>query len=280
MGPVRAGLLAALLAGLVLPAAGALTPEEWASLQTARLSSSLDRDPGAAIAVYEALLEHQDATEPGRGEVLYWLARALAEDGRDEEAVRVMEQAARVSDAREQARSWQGLFEISRNPVRALPYAEGFEKNLGHVVRGWPRGMAGDLGIDRENPRKPFLRWRTTVQDGEEDWLALGLAEGASQLGRVRVRARSTAFESWLQITLLGDDGRAWSTPAIQVPADAWRDINVDLDDFFPADPAAAVSAGRPGRIQRVLVREVTAFYARSRGQHAVHLDELELLPR
>ena len=276
-----AGVLLALGLGLLSarPAA-ALTPEAWASLQTARLSSSLDGDPAAAVVVYEALLEHQQADEPGRGQILYWLARALAEAGRDAEAVRIMEQAARLPESREAARTWQGLFAVSRRPVEALPYIEGFEKSPGHVIRGWPRGRMSDLGIERSDASKPHLRWATTVQDGEEDGLVIGLGPGADRLGRMRLRARSSAFEAWLQVSLVGVDGRMWSTPAIQVPTEHWRSVALDLDDFYPADPAAAVTTGRPDRVQQVQVRDVTAFYARSRGPHLLHLDDLELLPR
>lgn len=270
-------------AAVCLAAAGpasALTPEAWANLQTARLSSSLDGDPGAAIAIYEALLEHQQADEPGRGQVLYWLARAHAEAGRDAEADRIMEQAARLPESRVAARTWQGHFALARRPVLSLPYVEGFEASHGHVVRGWPHGRVRDLGIDRTDPAKPYLRFATTVQDGEEDRLVIGLAPGASRLGRLRLRARSTGFEAWLQVSLVGVGGRVWSTPAIQVPTDHWRSIALDLDDFYPADPAAAVTAGRPDAIQQVQVREVTAFYARSRGPHQLHVDDLELWGR
>ncbi len=262
---------------LLLGVAAATSPEEWASLNAARLASSLDRDPQAAVAIYETLLKHQHDEDPTRGKVLYWMGRALAESGEDDASRVVMDQVVQIADWREAARTWQGEFALARRPVVSLPYVERFETDPGHVVRGWPQGSPTDLTVDHEVPGIRFLRWRSEVRDGEEDDLVVGLQGAATRLRTVRITTRSEGFEAWIQVSLLGADGRSWSTPAIQVPTSTWRDVSLGLDDFYPSDPSLALVGGRPGRVVRVHVREVTASYARERGEHALLFDTLEL---
>ena len=56
-------------------------PEIWSALYNARLIESADRDQRAASDVYEAVLEHLEAEDPLRGELLYALGRARLDAG-------------------------------------------------------------------------------------------------------------------------------------------------------------------------------------------------------
>ena len=77
-------MLAALLA-LSGPAL-ASGPAVWAALYNGRLIDAADRDHGAAIAVYETLLEDLGPEDPLRGQLLLSLGRAQRDAGRHEEA--------------------------------------------------------------------------------------------------------------------------------------------------------------------------------------------------
>ncbi len=252
------------------------SPESWAALHAGRLMSALDRDAPAAAAVYEALLPGLDPGSPLQGEAWYWLGRARMDAGDLEGARAAMREAARVPSARAMAREWLALVRLAEQEVESLPHVERFEANTGRLVRSWAAADPEALEVVHEpGLGTGALSWVTDVVEGASDGVVIGLSPRAARVGRVRVRLQAAAFEAWVQVVLTAADGDRVATPAIQVPAGAWREVEVALDDFFPVEGAIEES----GDFRRLALVDVTADFARVRGPRRLYVDDLELLP-
>lgn len=191
------GALLALLA-LLIGAAQAATPEEWAGLYNGRLAAAIDRDPVQAITIYEAILSNLSATDPLRGDLLYWLGRAHYEVG-DLDAARAALLGAAAAprganDPREIAdslRTWSGR--IQTVPARTQPEAK----------------ISGDAV------------WR------------LAFDELPKPVNEIRLRLRSEGGATVVRVDLMTLDGRRLpSLESVELPADEWTDLTLEMSDF------------------------------------------------
>ena len=63
----------------------------WQGMYEGRLMEAADGDTQQAIAWYRGLVEALPEEDPSRGELLYWLARALYSHGEAQEALSLLE---------------------------------------------------------------------------------------------------------------------------------------------------------------------------------------------
>lgn len=280
-----AALLCAGLAGAGLAGAGLLglgahagEPEVWAALNDGRLVQSLDRDPGAAVAIYEAVLNHLPDDDPIRGDLLYWLGRASFEAGDLEEALTSLEAAARDPSVHDVARTLSGRIQLQRLVVPALPYLEDFDLGRGNWVRGWPRGQDDDLTTaNLDTPGEAALAWTVDVREGEEDYVVLPLAPQRRPLQRVRLFMRSEVFGSHVRILLEDTSGRSWTAPLMELHTDHWTPVDIPLGAFVPAEAPASRQRPDGTAIRALLVKDVSAFHDVPRGNNVIYFDDVEI---
>jgi tetratricopeptide (TPR) repeat protein len=268
------GLL--LIAALTSPAQ-ADSPEEWAALYNARLMASADRDPAAAIAVYDAVLQHLADDDPLRGELLYWRGRARLEEGDRDVAIADLRQAADEPRSGPQARAYLGRILLAENTVHKLPHNETFDDDGGAWVRGWPQGRLDDLAVvSLADQQGRVLAWRRVVREAEPDSIHLALSPGAAP-ERLSMAIRSDRFDAWLRILAEDADGGRWTASVLQISSDGWLNLDLAIDTFVPADAPASRQRPDGTPIVRLEIRDVTAFHAQDRGENRIFIDDISI---
>ncbi len=271
------GLLVALA---LLGGARADEPEVWSSLYAGRLLASADADHSAAMAAYEAVLDHLPADDPQRGALSYWLGRALLDAGEPQRAWGLLVEAAKSSDhqLRFGARKLLAGLQLAEARVLSLPLTARFSDSSSPLVRGWTRGALEDLRVVQDaRGGTPALQWSVDVVAGQDDFLRAALGPEAQKLSRLRLRLGATRFASQVRVLLEDNEGVRWTAPVLAVPKEGWLPVELDLADFAPADAPAAGRRPRLGSIRALELRDVTAFLSEDRGPNALLVAELEL---
>ncbi len=221
-----------LWASILMGTAWASGPEDWAALHSGRLSSSLDREPAAARAIYEAVVEQIDDDDPLRGECVYWLGRAAFESGKRDEAIALLGAVDGRSSVAAAARSLRGRLGVQRHLVTTLPAELNLVGPNAQVVPGWSPGMAPiETLVDAD---RPMLSWPVTMDAVQVGFLAIGLAPTAGRVDTVRMEARSTEVAlavRWVAETVGG--GTWLGAPQVLRPG-MWQTVSVDLDTLRP----------------------------------------------
>lgn len=268
-------MLAALLA-LSGPAL-ASGPEVWAALYNGRLIDAADRDHGAAIAVYETLLEDLGPEDPLRGQLLLSLGRAQRDAGRHEEAWWSLLAAAGQGQpaVRADARRVLAAMQLRAQAVTALPLTVDFSDSVAPFVRGWARGELDDLRVREEGGGA--LAWQVDVAAADDDFLRLELAPPAGPVEQVAMRLHADRFDAQVRVMVEDTQGQRWTAPVLSVPTAGWVSVAYAAEDFAPADAPAALRRPDPAEIRAVELRDVTGFHSTSRGENVVLVDDLVL---
>jgi len=270
--PAGWALLWALLAApLYASDARAAGPEVWAALQDARLAESADRDPGAAIAIYETVLHHLDDGDSLRGELLIQLARARFDDGDIEGARAALVEASTEPVVSARARAWRVQVDAYQRRVQHVPMSENFHSGTGPFVLGWsaaPQAAigGGDLG----------LVWHTVVRDGRDDYVLAAVDAQAGSIHRLGLGLQADDIDAQVRVIVEDDGGRRWTAPVIDLAVG--QPVNVDLAvaDLLPAQPGSP-SAVDPAGIRVVMLQDVTAFHSAARGQNQIRVQHFSL---
>ena len=212
-------------------AASAAGPEDWAALHSGRLFSSLDRDPAAAVAVYEAVIDHLDEDDPLRGDFLYWLGRAWLETGDGEQAVQILDQVDGRSPMSSLARDFRGRLELTRYPVRSLPMIIEASTRPHPLTPGWG-SHSPDLEVVYQG--LPHFSWPIAAESVRSDFLALGLVPGQGRLHSVVVDARSTEALLAVRIVVETWSGGTWVSPTQVLRPGVWTEVTASLDSLLP----------------------------------------------
>ncbi len=268
-----------LLALLALTApAEASGPEVWGALYDARLASSADRDPAAAVAIYETVLEFLAADDPIRGEMSYWLARELVLEGKTEAALELLIEAARFPEVHDRARTLRGELLAQRNRVSSLPFSATFEEGRGPLLRGWPGGDESDLQLVEEpDPGDSALAWSVLVSPGRDDFLAVALEPGEAVPEALSFALYSETQSTFLRVVFLDEEGARWTSRVLPVPADEWVGVQLVVSELIRADAPFSEETVDPTALMRLEIRDVTAFHSDVRGAHRIILDDIEL---
>jgi hypothetical protein len=261
--------------GLVL-SAEAGPPEAWASLHDARLSQSLDQDPAAAIAIYEAMLSHTPTHDPMRGELLYWLGRARWSAGDAPGAQKTLQSAAATDSGKRRARILLSRMAARGRAMRHVPYRQEFGLDLGPLVRGGEVGEDEDLRWS-EGPGGRVAEWTTEVVAGVEDTVIAAFDTDGERVRRIRVRIYAEIFPAHIRILVEDDRGGSWTAPVVVVEAGRWQVIDVPLSGFVNAEAPAAQGSPNGKRLKWLTIRDVTAAHSEDRGPRRLMIDDLEL---
>ena len=269
-----------MLAGLVLATAGALAsgPEMWASLYDARLAAAMDRDPSAAIDIYETGLAFLPDDDPIRGELSYWLARERFMQGQPELAREALLDATNHTDSHDHARSFIAELDRTALEVTSLPLELDFSDGTGPWMRGWPQGDLDDLRTqEADAPGGMALAWRVVVTPGRDDFIAMPLNPDAIVPTRLQLFVWSSEQPTWLRILFHDTDGRRWTSPVIEVPALDWTAVDLTVADLIRADAPFAREAPPEGGLVMLEIRDVTAFHSEVRGPNELLFDDMLL---
>ena len=266
-----------MLCGL-LGVAQAATPEVWAGLHDGRLVASIDRDAGAAVAIYESLLRDLGDDDSLRAELLYWLGRARFNAGDVGGARAALEAASRDAQVHDRARTFLGWVEVRTGAISTLPYREDFDVGTGAWVRGWPGGdvddldaVLGDSGDDR------MLVWKLEVREGEDDRIILPMTSLNRRPTGLRFLARAKVFPLHLRVQLEDAKGQVYSTAPIKVPAQEWAQVELSTEDFALSFAPQRRAQRLPKDLQGMIFRDVSAFHGEWRGENSLMLDDVEL---
>ena len=233
-------LLAALLLLLSASPAWSAEAEVWAAMHNGRLASAFDRDPLQSIAIYEAVLEHLPRRDPQRGELLLALGRAHMDAGNPEAARAVLTEAATLPTARDEAATLLKLLDVWESRVTELPY--------------------------RSTPSATLARG--------ESW-RLYFAELPVAIDEITILVLAEGEPTVLRIELESLDGRRLpSLDAVEVPADTWLDLPLDMSDL------RAVLSSTPGTVggdRRLWMLTLQALEGASSQDAVLQIAEVEV---
>jgi tetratricopeptide (TPR) repeat protein len=280
---LRARQAAGLALGLGLAAAAgrgvarADGPEDWSALFNARLLQSADNDADGAAAAYETLLAQLPADDPLRPEVLYWLGRARAEQGRPDEAVEALRAAAGDARVRARARAFHEALRLGQRAVRGLPLGTGFDAGDAQpFVRAADDGDPDDLSTQVAPGHGQVLAWAREVREGADGVLLVRLDGAAQAVERLGLALGTVGGPAHVRVRALDADGRWWTAPLVSLPPNTWARVDLRRGDFLPAEaPAAARALTSP--ITRLELRDLTAAHDVFRGEHTLRVDDLTL---
>jgi len=235
---VRLRLATAVLLGMAgWTTALASGPEDWAALHSGRLISSLDRDPAAAVSVYEAVIDHLPDDDPLRSDYLYWLGRAWFETGDAARSLETLQEVDGRSKVGTVSRNFRGRLELTRHPVASLPTTIDAKTSPLPLIPGWG---AHSAPLDVIHQGMPHLSWPIAVDAVRAGFLAVGLAPDAGRLEGVRVEARSTEVVLAVRIVAETWDGGTWvGAPQVLRPG-LWTEVTATPDSLRPQRPTDA----------------------------------------
>lgn len=214
-------------------------PEDWAALHSGRLMHALERDPSAAISVYEAVIEHLDEGDPHRSEYLYWLGRAWFDSGDADQAAEVLARVDGRSIVGPAARTLRGRIELDRSRVPHLPAPLDLTATPTPVVPGWSAGTpAVPLTVVPPAGGGPAtVMWPIATEDVRAGFLAVGLAPGAGTFEGVRFEARSSEVVLAARVVVETFDGRTYAgVPSVLRPQ-VWTDVDARVSQLRPQRP-------------------------------------------
>jgi hypothetical protein len=241
-------------------------PEEWAALHSGRLMAALDRDPMAAISVYEAVIEHLDADDPLRADYMFWLGRAWFEADHPEEATTALSAIDSRSSVSLTARALHGRIKLDQNRLQSLPLTIEPAPDGAPLVVGWSADAAPLKVVPSAGGGPTTLSWPLATDQLRAGFLAIGLDPDAGRLSGVRLEAQSSTVVLAARVIVETFDGQTYAgVPSVLRPG-VWTDVearvgqlrsrspgNDPLDprnvsmvaiEMAPVDPASVSSGG------------------------------------
>lgn len=246
-------------------------PEIWAALNDARLAEAEDRDPGAAIAIYETVLHHLPDDDPLYGELLLQLARARFDQDDLVGARKALTDASEDPQVGARARAWLVQLGAYSARVQGLPLETSFEAGSTPFVLGWSAAPEASLQTGDRG-----LVWTNLVRDGRDDYLLAAIDEEAGPVRGVRLAVEATELTAHMRLILEDDGGRRWTAPVVQVPPGRITELSLATSELLPAQ-GSGLDLADPSRIRVIMLQDVTAFHSTERGLDHLVLHRLEL---
>jgi hypothetical protein len=264
---------------LVLGTATAGGPEIWASQYDGRLSQAMDRNPTAAISIYETILGGMPEADPLRGEVLYWLGRARWSFGDAEGAMETLKTAETHNPSNKgQATALLGRLKALDTAIKRLPFTQDFRRGFQPLVRGWGVGKRTDLRIIAgPDSGDAVAAWQVSVRDGGDDFLTFALDTGFQSVQRLRMSLMARAFPMHIRFLVEDVQGRRWTGPIQIVETDTWTAVDLNINRLVSASAPAAGQHPNGRELRWVVLRDVTAVHAEDRGENELLIDDLGL---
>lgn len=214
-------------------------PEDWAALHSGRLMHAMERDPTAAISVYEAVIEHLDEGDPHRSEYLYWLGRAWFDSGDADRAREVLAQVEGRSIVGPAARTLRGRIDLDRSRIPGLPTTLDLTATPTPLVPGWSAGTpAVPLTVIPPAGGGPAtVSWPIATEDVRAGFLAVGLAPEAGRFDGIRFEARSSEVVLAARVVVETFDGHTYAgVPSVLRPQ-VWTDVDARVSQLRPQRP-------------------------------------------
>ncbi len=248
-------------------------PEEWAALHSGRLMAALDRDPMAAISVYEAVIEHLDADDPLLADYMFWLGRAWFEADQPQKATASLLAVDSRSSVSLTARALHRRIELDQNRLKAFPAVIDPAPDGAPIVVGWSAEAAPLEVVPSVSGGPATLSWPLTTDQLRAGFLAIGLDPDAGTLEGVTLDAQSSTVVLAARIIVETFDGQTYAgVPSVLRPGE-WTRVearigqlrarspgNTSLDpqnvsmvaiEMAPVDPGS-VSAGGEVRMRSI----------------------------
>lgn len=251
--------------------------EAWQDLHSARLAEAVDHDVDRAERIYRRLIQNLASDDPIREEALYSLGTSLYSSGRVDDAIDVLLEGNRTAQRRGRFQDLLQLIELDLTSVRRIPTQWNFSTETHGLLHPWGYQAKGSLRIVPLGDGNRVLAWSTEVTASEDDQLVIGFNEPTPPPRGLRFDVASTLFDTWLEVMVYDDLGRAWSWPEGRLRARTNHLITFDL----PFSGFAAADTGEgdldPSTIDRLVLRDVSAFQGTFFGTHDVLLDDVEI---
>lgn len=254
-----------------------LPVEAWQDLHRARLAEALDHDVDRAERIYRRLIQNLAASDPIREEAMYSLGNALYSAGRHDEAVDVLLEGNRTATRRARFQDLLQLIELDQTSVRRIPVRWDFGSDAHGLLHPWGYQEKGSLRIAARPDGNNVLAWSTRVAAGEEDQLLIGFDRPEPAPTGMRFDIAATVYDGWVEVLLYDDLGRAWTWGEGRLRARTGLLITFELpfEGFVRADELAGTLD--PTTIDRLVIRDVTAFHGTRGGEHDLLFDDVEI---
>ncbi|MCO4743725.1 MAG: hypothetical protein KC912_02980 [Proteobacteria bacterium] len=265
----------ALFAG---PASAQQLPvQAWQDLHRARLAEAIDHDVDRAERIYRRLIQSLAAEDPIREEALYSLGSALYSTGRNAEAVEVLLEGNRTAQRRSRFQDLLQLIELDQTSVRRIPARWDFGRDAHGLLHPWGYQEKGSLRISAQPDGNSVLVWSTRVAVSEDDQLLIGFDNPQPAPAGIRFDVAATVFDAWLEVVVHDDLGRAWTWPEGRLRARTNLLLTFDLafSGFVLADGSR--DSLDTSTIDRLVIRDVSAFQGKYAGDHDILLDDVEI---
>lgn len=266
-----------LLAGLALaqdPSRGS-----WEALHDTLLLEAADYDVEAAAQRYDQLARDLGPDDPVRSEALYWLGRALYEQGDVDDARVALRECVRSSFEKARCLKLVGQIELASNAIATVPVRWSFNDLRHGFVHPWRYATKGSIRIQQEGVTDPVLAWRTVADTRSDDQLVVGFDSPRPPPTRIRFLVRSQQLDAYLRLNVYDVFGNRYTAPppdtVVRVPRGEMVVIDLGLDDLQGEDPGQR--RFNPAQIDRLVIQDVTAYYGGGTGANELYLDDFKV---
>jgi len=268
-------VLPLLLAGL-WTTAQAQDLRAWQGMYEGLLKEAAEGDAAGAQEWYWGLLAGLDNSDPTAGELHYWMGRASYLSGDADRARRELRAAQDDPTAAPHARALLGQIDAQELRIRRLPVTHDFRLGTAHWLHSWQHGDKGTIEARPLPPEgEPAMAWTTTVEDREDDQIVVYFDDPEPAPSLVRMSLRSENFPAYVLPSLHDDRGRSYAPDEpVAIPTDRWVPVEFALTDFPPREGNEPL---RPGDLEALVLRDVTAFYSSDRGANVLYVDEVHI---
>lgn len=248
----------------------------WDLLDDALLVESIDGDLAAAARVYEQLVRNHPIEDPSRGEAFLALGRARWQLDQSDRAREALLEGIRTGACLARCQDLLGRIALEEQSITSVPIRWTFDDANHGVFHPWPLDARGTIRLAQVDG-ETVLAWRTLIDARDGDQLVVGLRHPDPPPRLLRLRVRSEDTDAWLQVVVVDDLGRAYTSPqgAFWAPVGRWAQLELDLGSVDAVD--ATASALDPARISRIQIRDVSAIEGAPSGPNTLLVDDVEV---
>lgn len=247
-------------------------------LQTARLNEAAYGNHEEAGRDYLELVSRLAADDPLRAEALFRLASTRYAQGDLEGAREPLIKANRTGRCGTACQLLRDEIDLELASVRMIPQRWNFSSTDHGLFHPWEFGEKGGIRVQsRDDAANPALIWHTIVDVNKGDRLVVGFERPKPAPSRVRFKIQAEDRNASIKVVLIDDMGRSYAPEGpIRVVAERPTLVDIDLGGLVPA--VASDPPLDPSTLHRLHIDDVSARNGTQSGQHALYLDDFEIL--
>ena len=242
-------------------------------LQDARLIESLDGDLRGALLIYEDLLGQVEVGDENWDLCQFSIARVRLGLGELEEARLALGMLSENSVLNQEARNLYMMLEMLERSIQDIPYMDPIQSGRSRWIRGSMRGDLGDLHYDAETDG--ILSWDLQVVQSQTDFILLPLAAQNLPLQGFDFSARSREFTSSIIVILEDHDGGQWRTEILDLPANVWTFVSVDLTNLIRIQGESTMPD--PHRLEALIIEDLTGQVSSRQGSNRIDIQSTRI---